>query len=160
MCSSTSTGTKSTTRAILTSTGTVRAAAVSSGTLNAARHGEVLGPGNLRILHKTGRIPYDALCVTPAVPESGARKIAAAFGTLDTRTARGHEALRRARGLTGWIAADDAQYDVVRAKLSQVEKVRWRSWKIGKKAQTEEDLRDHLPMFAVRGGSPATSTGL
>ena len=109
--------------------GKVDAAAVSSGTLNNARHGEVIGIGSLRILHKAGRIPYDALCSRGAIPESGARKIAAAFGGLNTRTHEGREALFRARGLTGWIRADDRRYDEIREILTVVRPRRWRAWR-------------------------------
>jgi phosphonate transport system substrate-binding protein len=109
--------------------GKVDAAAVSSGTLNNARRGEVIGVGSLRILHKAGRIPYDALCTIGAIPESGARKIAAAFGRLNTRTPEGREALYRARGLTGWVRVEDRRYDEIRKVLSTVRPRRWRAWR-------------------------------
>lgn len=106
----------------------IDAAAVSSGTLNNARRGKVIGEGDLRILYKAGRIPYDALCTSPAVPESGARKIAAAFGSLSTRTQDGRAALYLARGLTGWVRSDDSRYDEVRETLKLVRANRWRGW--------------------------------
>ena len=109
--------------------GKVDAAAVSSGTLNNARRGEVIGVGSLRILHKAGRIPYDALCTNGAIPESGARKIAAAFGRLNTRTRKGRQALYRARGLTGWVRVDDRRYDEIRRILTTVRPRRWRGWR-------------------------------
>lgn len=110
--------------------GKVDAAVVSSGTLNNARRGEVIGIGSLRILQKAGRIPYDALCTRGAIPESGARKIAAAFGRLNTRTAEGREALFRARGLTGWVSADDSIYDEIRQILAVVRPRRWGGWSL------------------------------
>jgi phosphonate transport system substrate-binding protein len=108
--------------------GEVEAAAVSSGTLNNARRGEVLGVGDLRILHKAGRIPYDALCVSPRIPESGARKISGAFALLNTRSSVGRDALARAKGLTGWVRTDDSNYDEIREVLKMVRTSRWRNW--------------------------------
>ena len=103
-------------------------AGVSSGTLNSVRRGEVIGPGNLRILFKAGRLPYDALCVAPGLSEDVARRVASAFARLDTREASGREALRLARGLTGWIATDDERYDVLRTTLERVRARKWSLW--------------------------------
>lgn len=103
-------------------------AGVSSGTLNSVRRGEVIGPGNLRIVFKAGRLPYDALCVAPGLSEEVARRIRSAFAGLDTRNARGRAALRNARGLTGWVATDDDRYDVLRTTLERVRTRRWSAW--------------------------------
>lgn len=138
--------------------GEVAAAAVSSGTLNAARTGDVIGAGDLRILHKAGRIPYDALCTTSDISEAAAKKIAGAFATLNTTTAAGREALRRARGLTGWVRADDSQYDEVREKLRAVEPATWRAWELDKRAGSE-DKRTKVQMFATKEPASATATG-
>ncbi len=100
--------------------GDVDIAAVSSGTLNNVRRGVIIGEGNLRILHKAGRVPYDALCTSPQVPESGARKIAAAFGALSTRTDAGRRVLAQARGVTGWAGTRDERYDFMRKILPRV----------------------------------------
>jgi len=138
--------------------GKVEAAAVSSGTLNLQARGEVIGSGNLRILHKAGNIPYDALCTVPAIPESGARKIAAAFGSLNTRNHRGREVLKQARGQTGWVAADEGRYAQVRAVSEKVQTVRWRKWKVGHDSATEVDRRAGVPMFANRAPGAVTPT--
>lgn len=103
-------------------------AGVSSETLNSVRRGEVIGPGNLRIVFKAGRLPYDALCVAPGIPEEVAGRIRTAFALLDTRTDRGRSALRNARGLTGWVATEDARYDVLRSTLERVRTRRWSAW--------------------------------
>ncbi len=103
-------------------------AAVSSGTLHSARTGESLGPGNLRLLYKAGRLPYDAVCVSPKLSESTAQRIAAALGMLDTRNARGREVLRRSRGMTGWTATDPSRYERLRASWRQLRSLRWSSW--------------------------------
>lgn len=100
--------------------GKVDVAAVSSGTLNNVRRGVIIGVGSLRILHKAGRVPYDALCTAPHVPESGARKIAAAFGALSTRTDTGRKVLAEARGVTGWATSSDDRYAFMRKILSRV----------------------------------------
>ncbi len=99
----------------------VDAAAVSSGTLAEDTNG---AGAEVRILHKAGRIPYDALCARSALPASGARKIAVAFQRLDTRTRRGREVLAHAPGVSGWIAASDDDYRNVRAIAEQVQAYR------------------------------------
>ncbi len=106
--------------------GQVDLAAVSSGTLNNVRRGVIIGVGNLRILYKAGRIPYDALCTAPHVPESGARKIAAAFGALSTRDAVGRGVLASARGVTGWAATTEERYAFLRKHYLRVRAEEWR----------------------------------
>jgi phosphonate transport system substrate-binding protein len=98
--------------------GRVAAAAISSGTLAEDRTG---GAGDIKILHKAGRIPYDALCARTGLPAGGVRKLAAAFQGLDTRRRHGREVLARAIGISGWIAAQDSDYDQVRTVLTEVE---------------------------------------
>ena len=130
-------------------------AAVSSGTLNAARTADVIGSGNLRILHKAARIPYDALCTTPGVSEEASIKIATAFGALNTMTATGRAALRQARGLTGWVKADDAQYNEVREKLKAVEPQAWHSrWQHDERKGVAK-----VPMFGAQQPEAATKAG-
>ena len=103
--------------------GQVDATAVSSSTLIMKRGDPSLGLdlGSLRILARTGRIPYDATCARPAIPASGVRKIAWALQGLDTRSRRGRAVLAAAEGLTGWIPAEDDVYDGVRAVLDRVQ---------------------------------------
>ncbi len=121
-------------------------AAVSSGTLHSARTGESLGPGNLRLLYKAGRLPYDAVCVSAKLSESAAQRIAAALGTLDTRTARGREVLRKSRGMTGWTATDPARYERLRASWRQLRTLRWSRWAMD------------LPASASPATAPAPAT--
>ncbi|MCO4762386.1 MAG: phosphate/phosphite/phosphonate ABC transporter substrate-binding protein [Myxococcales bacterium] len=106
--------------------GKVDIAAVSSGTLNNVRRGAIIGVGNLRILHKAGRIPYDALCTSPQVPTAAAKKIAAAFGALSTRTGAGRDVLANAWGVTGWASGSDERYDFMRKIYSRVRAEEWR----------------------------------
>lgn len=103
--------------------GQVDAAAVSSSTLIMKRGDPSLGLdlGSLRILARTGRIPYDATCARPGIPASGVRKVAWALQGLDTRSRRGRAVLATAEGLTGWIPASDDEYDGVRAVLDRVQ---------------------------------------
>lgn len=108
--------------------GVVDVAAVSSGTLNSVRRGEVLGPGSLRLLYKAGRLPYDAVCVSPALSEEVARRIAAAFAALDTRSAEGRKALRASRGMTGWISTSAERYDRLRQSWEQMRTQQWSEW--------------------------------
>lgn len=139
--------------------GEVAAIAISSGTLNLTARGEVIGSGNLRILHKAGNIPYDALCTAPHMPESAARKIASAFGSLNTRDPVGRKVLKNARGQTGWVQADDTQYDQVREVSKKIEAVRWRAWQVGKPAATEDHRGRTVPMFGAPTAGAATPTG-
>lgn len=75
--------------------------------------------GSLRVLHKAGRIPYDALVVRPDIPPSGAQKIGWVFVGLSTRTPQGRRILRPTWSITGWIPAEDSVYDSARATLKQ-----------------------------------------
>lgn len=108
--------------------GLVDVAAVSSGTLNSVRRGEVLGPGNLRLLYKAGRLPYDAVCVSSSLSEEVARRVSAAFAALDTRTPEGRRALGASRGMTGWIATSPERYDRLRQSWEQVRTQQWSDW--------------------------------
>jgi phosphonate transport system substrate-binding protein len=76
--------------------------------------------GSLRVLHKAGRIPYDALVVRADIPRSGAQKIGWTFVGLSTRTPQGRRILRPTWSITGWIPAEDSVYDSARATLRQV----------------------------------------
>ena len=81
-------------------------------------------PGSVRILHKAGRIPYDAVCARVDMPASGAERIARAFTSLTTRELRGRAILSNALGINGWIPGDDTRYDDVRTLRRRVE--RWK----------------------------------
>lgn len=101
--------------------GKADAAAISSGTIASGQDLSRVDLGEVRILYKAGRIPYDAVCARPGLPASGTHKIAWAFQGVDTRTRHGREVLARAPGLTGWIQGQDAAYDGVRRVLERYE---------------------------------------
>ncbi|MSP92237.1 MAG: phosphate/phosphite/phosphonate ABC transporter substrate-binding protein [Myxococcales bacterium] len=107
----------------LVASGQVDAAAVSSGALTKVREskGGMAAIGAVRILHKAGRIPYDALCARPGLPAGVAAKVAAAFHRLNTRSHVGRVVLAATDGVNGWIPAVDGDYDAVRAVLQRVE---------------------------------------
>ncbi|HAN31280.1 MAG TPA: hypothetical protein DCQ06_06740 [Myxococcales bacterium] len=107
--------------------GQVDLAAVSSGTLNNVRRGVVIGVGNIRTFYKAGRLPYDAVCAGSWVSDSASQKITSAFASLSTRTSAGREVLAKARGVTGWCAATDERYGVIRKYYHRVRAERWRA---------------------------------
>lgn len=68
----------------------------------------------LRILYKTDRIPYDAYCLRPGLPESLAIGIRRALLSISTRTGEGRVILGRATRINGFMIAYDDAYDPVR----------------------------------------------
>ena len=104
--------------------GRVDAAATASGMLDATRNAATgkkrFDRGSIRILYKAGRIPYDALVANPALPKTGAKKLAWAFISLSTRTAEGREVYAATEEISGWRSAKDTDYDGVRRILAQV----------------------------------------
>lgn len=74
----------------------------------------------LRILHKTGRIPFDALVVSPEFSEAAARRIGWAFRNVSSRNAAGRAVLASTWGWRGWIPADDSVYDGARRVMDEV----------------------------------------
>lgn len=104
----------------LLSRGEVDAAATSSEMLGLYRRRKLESsvaqqPGQVRILYKTGQLPYDALCATDAVPESARKKIAGAFLAMHNRNPRAQRALAASVAITGWAPPDDSRYDAIRA---------------------------------------------
>ncbi len=106
----------------LLATGEVDAAATSSEMLGLYRREKldsdselVKQPGQVRILYKTGQLPYDALCATDAVPKSAQKKIASAFLAMHNRNPRAQRALAASLAITGWGPPDDSRYDAIRA---------------------------------------------
>ena len=97
--------------------GRVDAAAISSGTLTEDQSG---ASAEVRILFKAGRVPYDALCARAGLSPAVIAKLSTVFQHIDTRSRRGREILGRATGISAWIAAQDRDYDDVRAVLSRV----------------------------------------
>ncbi|MEM6733207.1 MAG: phosphate/phosphite/phosphonate ABC transporter substrate-binding protein [Myxococcota bacterium] len=75
---------------------------------------------DLRILAKTGRIPYDAVVATAEVSDVTVRKMRQALLALSTRSDEGRRILRSSSGINGFLAADDGHYDEVRRVLKRV----------------------------------------
>jgi phosphonate transport system substrate-binding protein len=100
--------------------GEVDAAATSSEMLGLYRREKLHSakahrPGLVRILYKTGQLPYDALCATDSVPKSALKKIAAAFLAMHNRNPKAQQALAASASITGWAPPDDSRYDAIRA---------------------------------------------
>ena len=109
----------------LLSTGQVDGTATSSEVLGPYRRGEQrserITPGRVRILYKAGRIPYDALCATSALPESGLDRITGAFLSMHHRNPQAREAMDATLTITGWAPPDDHRYDDVRRVLERAD---------------------------------------
>ena len=100
----------------LLSEGKVDAAATSWETLGLYRRRKlkddvVPNAENLRILYKTGQLPYDALCATSTLPESAHDKVAGAFLAMHNRNPRARKALAASLAISGWAPPDDSRYD-------------------------------------------------
>ncbi|MBI5507575.1 MAG: phosphate/phosphite/phosphonate ABC transporter substrate-binding protein [Deltaproteobacteria bacterium] len=68
----------------------------------------------LRILAKTGRIPYDAYCASPRLDQALVDRVRAALLDLSTRTAEGRQVLQGLTEINGFVAVGDDHYDEVR----------------------------------------------
>lgn len=75
---------------------------------------------NLRIVAKTGRIPYDAVVVQASVSQETTDALKAALLELNTRTDEGRRILRPSTGINAFLAANDSHYDSVRSVLARV----------------------------------------
>ena len=71
-------------------------------------------PSGLRILYKTGEIPFDAMCATSAVPDAAIEKISGAFIHMHHRNPAAHKALGSGLKISGWAPPQDARYNVIR----------------------------------------------
>jgi phosphate/phosphite/phosphonate ABC transporter binding protein len=100
--------------------GTVDAAATYSEGLMAAR-ASGLEVRSLRILEKTGRIPYDAVCVRGDLDPDLVKRLKSLLLNLDTRTEYGRAILGAIPRINGWIEVRDEQYTSIRAVLDRVE---------------------------------------
>ncbi len=104
--------------------GRADAAATYSGMLDFTRRAGAASPdaANLRILHKAGRVPYDALCGSPLLESSVADRIAEAFMSVDTSSAKGRRIYAATTNhVSGWARPDEARY---RSILETMERVR------------------------------------
>jgi phosphonate transport system substrate-binding protein len=88
-------------------------AATFSGAIRDARQ-EGLPVGDLFILAKTGRIPYDAYCLRGDIDERLAAKIKSILLGINTLSSTGRKILTPTLGINGWIEADDHLYDGIR----------------------------------------------
>lgn len=68
----------------------------------------------LKILAKTGRIPFDAYCASPSLQQSLIEEIRAALLNLSTRTEEGRRVLRGVTAINGFVQVRDDHYDEVR----------------------------------------------
>lgn len=98
----------------------VAAAAVYSDGLRAARLAGI-PTRSLRILKKTGRIPYDAVCARAGLNPDRIRQVREILLDLDTRNELGRKILGETIRITGWIEVRDDHYDSVRDVLDLVE---------------------------------------
>lgn len=111
--------------------GDTDAAATASGMLAAARtaaRGRDAGMdfGDVRILAKAGRIPYDAVCAAATMPHTGAERVRQALSSLNSATAIGRRALAAANRVSGYAPTTDATYDGVRKVLARIKSARMR----------------------------------
>lgn len=105
--------------------GRADAAGTFSGMLGyATRKAEQLGPAaaEIRILHKAGRIPYDALCASASLAPSVAAKVGRALRALSARTPEGRRVYGGTSNLvSGWGDAEHARYDDLGRVIARVE---------------------------------------
>lgn len=95
-------------------------AATWAGAIRAARedrgaHKAGVDVGEIVIIAKTGRIPYDAWCVRPGLSPALTAKIERVLDSTSTLTQEGRRALAPTLGINGWVLqAEDRVYDGVR----------------------------------------------
>lgn len=82
-------------------------------------YGEVGLGSPFRIVAKTGRVPYDAFVAGPSLDEAQVASLQAALLGIDTRSARGRAVLGPLRHVNGFLPANDALYDPVRAVVTR-----------------------------------------
>lgn len=101
--------------------GQADACAVASGTFErmVSARGSDPQRAALRILHKSGRIPFDALVVSADLSSDSARRIGWAFRNVSSRTAAGRAALAPTWGWRGWVPSDDDAYNGARALMEE-----------------------------------------
>jgi len=98
--------------------GEVDAAAVASGALALpCKAGEAQTARGFRVLHKCGKLPYDALAVRAGMGREALKKITWVFQGLNNRTEYGRKVLADTWAISGWMPADESVYEGVRAHL-------------------------------------------
>jgi phosphonate transport system substrate-binding protein len=73
-----------------------------------------LDVGELAIVAKTGRIPYDAYCVRPDLDKEIAGRIQRLLLRTNTLSKDGRRVLSHTLGINGWVPGDDRVYDGIR----------------------------------------------
>jgi phosphonate transport system substrate-binding protein len=73
-----------------------------------------LDVGELTIVAKTGRIPYDAYCVRPGLGDKITQHIQQLLLKTNTLSRSGRRVLSPTLGINGWVPGDDRVYDGVR----------------------------------------------
>jgi phosphate/phosphite/phosphonate ABC transporter binding protein len=68
----------------------------------------------LKIIAKTGRIPYDAYCASPHLDRTLISQLRSLLLGLSTRTEEGRRILRGLTAINGFVAVGDDHYDEVR----------------------------------------------
>jgi len=83
-----------------------------------------LDVGELTIVAKTGRIPYDAYCIRPGLDDEIARRIQQLLLETNTLSRSGRRVLSHTLGINGWVPGDDRVYDDVRRVEKSVKTTR------------------------------------
>lgn len=95
-------------------------AATFAGAIRDARNAG-LKVGDLVIVAKAGRIPYDTYCVRAELAEALKQRLRQIFLSTSTLTAEGRRVLEPTLGINGWVEADDRLYDELRRTEEKVE---------------------------------------
>jgi phosphonate transport system substrate-binding protein len=88
----------------------VDAIATFTGVFSVARS-QGIDVGNLRILAKTARIPWDCICLTSDLPEAFVDEVVRLLLKLNTLSDEGRRLLPRPLRLNGWRRGDPRDYD-------------------------------------------------
>ena len=72
-----------------------------------------------RVLHKCGKLPYDALAVRAGLGREALKKITWVFQGLNNRSEQGRRILAGTWAISGWMPADDSVYDGVRQHVEE-----------------------------------------
>ncbi len=83
-----------------------------------------LDVGELTIVAKTGRIPYDAYCVRPKMDGEITRRIQKLLLQTNTLSKTGRRVLSPTLGINGWVPGDDRVYDDIRRVEATVKPAR------------------------------------
>jgi phosphonate transport system substrate-binding protein len=83
-----------------------------------------LDVGELAIVAKTGRIPYDAYCVRPKLDEEIVGRIQQLLLRTNTLSRAGRRVLSPTLGINGWVTGDDRVYDGIRRVEATVKTTR------------------------------------